>query len=255
MYDNLSDTEVRILSLIYEGTCKPSAIAKSLGITLQGVIYHLKVLRSKDIIDSQNKLTKAGFETLYEGLSRISQRISGTLLNLENSKVWEVIADENAEKGDRASLYMKDGFLHSSVLANEEAHGIYTIKAFKGKIAGVTNVSGLIRVETPPVEIIILPDVEELNESDGWNLKLEKKLAGLGNSLLFTIGELAYSVCVSRNLNITTTFASLESSFEASARGVSSVVLVSSRRMRYEFSKLDQLSKKNPEIKVNMTYI
>jgi putative transcriptional regulator len=255
MHDNLSDTEVRILSLIYDGIYKPSAIAKSLGITLQGVIYHLKVLRSEDIIDDQNKLTKAGFETLYEGLSRISERISRTLLNLENSKVWEVIADEDAEKGDRSYLYMKNGFLHSSIHATEEARGIYTSRARRGMIAGITNVSGIIKVDTPPVEIIILPDVEELNESNEWNLKLKVRLKNLRDGLIFTIGELAYSVSVLANLNITSAYAAMESAFEASARGVPSIVLVSSRRMRYEFTKLDQLSKKNPEIKVNMTYI
>lgn len=255
MYDNLSDTEVRILSLIYEGVSKPSAISKSLGITLQGVIYHLKELRSKEIIDDQNKLTKAGFETLYEGLSRINERISRTLLSLENSKVWEVIADEDAERGEKSYLYMKNGFLHSSTHANEEAQGIYTGKARKGTIAGITSVSGIIRVDVPPVEIIILPDVEELYESSLWNSGLDKKLEDLKDSSFFTIGELAYSVSLSRNLKIVSTFASLESAFEASARGVHSAVIVSSRRMRFEFYKLDQLSKKNPGIKVNMTYI
>ena len=49
-------SQLMILLNIKNGKTRPSEISKDIGITLQGVVYHIKILKEKGFIDNNHQL-------------------------------------------------------------------------------------------------------------------------------------------------------------------------------------------------------
>ena len=139
-------TQLMILLNVKNGKNRPSEISKELDITLQGVVYHLKILREKRYIDADNKITKSGFDFLYNGLNNIENFVHSSLINIDASLIWESISDDDVNGGDRLYLYMKDGYLHATKKGKKAAFGKSIRPTKKDQCAGVTDVNGIIPV-------------------------------------------------------------------------------------------------------------
>ncbi|MEM0157543.1 MAG: transcriptional regulator [Thermoplasmataceae archaeon] len=247
-------TQIMILLNIFDGEKKPSAIARSIGITVQGVQYHMKIMNGKGFIDSESNITKEGFNFLDTGLSSMRDFVSQSIARLDDVVTWEAIASGRIKSGDQVSLDMRNGYLYASTSSGKGAKGRAKNNAEDGDMVAVTSINGIIDVKIGTVSVIVLPDAENMSKSFDFKSILDEA-QGDSRSLVGTIGEEAYVICRKSGIKPDLEYASIHSAFEAGVRGVSSTVLVSNRRFHYLISDIKDLQNRYRDVNVRIKYL
>lgn len=245
-------TQLMIMLKLYEGDDKPSSIARSVGITLQGVQYNIKQLEKRGLVDSNSRVTKEGFNFIDAYLNDLRDFVSSNLSKLDNVKTWEAIADSDIRKGDKIFLYLSNGYLHAE---KNEANpmGVAAWSISRGGIVGAVDVRGLIDVKVGSVTIVALPNV---SMSDGYeSLKEKVKQILTENSIVAISGEFAYILAEGLKLSLRIEFGSIEGSFEAASRGLNVVLLISGRRFHFALNSIKEMESKYPEIDIQIKYL
>lgn len=255
MLDQAGLSRIMILTEIFDGNEKPSDISRKIGITIQGVQYHTKIMKEKGLLDPGGKITEKGFDYLYSGLSSFRDFVMEGLVKLDNVLVWEAIAMEDLKDGERVSLTMKDGYLYATSSKNEGATGIVMKDASTGDIAGITQVKGIIGLNIGKISIIVIPDVENISKIHEVSKKVDSFMKDYQLDTIGVLGEEAMVVAKKLGLEPRLEFAPLESAFEASNRGISSHVITSSRRFHFALQALMELQRKNPKTELKINYI
>lgn len=250
--DQGSLTQLMILIRLFDRTDRTGEIAKSIGITVQGVNYHLKLMRKKGLITEDNKLSKEGVNFLESGLSSLRDFVSENLTKIDNLVTWEAIADEDISGGDMVHTYLNSGYLHAS-LSGQDPTGISKNKASAGEIIAVTSISSIIGVSLGSISIYVLPPIEEISDPEAFALQL-KSLIQEGD-LIAVAGEQAYGTLHNQGIEPDMEFAPLHGVFEAASRGISSSLFISSRRFHYMLSDLKELQNKFKDIIVKIKYL
>lgn len=255
MLDQTSLTQIMILTEIFDGNEKPSEISRKIGITIQGVQYHTKIMKEKDLIDTNGKITEKGFDFLYSGLSSFRDFVMESMFKLDNVLVWEAIAMEDLKEGDIVWLKMNNGYLYATLEKSEGASGTVMKKTQAGEIAGISQVKGIINMQLGTVSIIVIPDVENIIEMNGIIEKVGNFLKSHPSGILGVLGEEAMIVAKKMSIVPELQFAPLESAFEASNRGISTHVIISDRRFHFTLQTLRELQRKNPKTELKINYI
>ncbi len=251
--DQGTTTQIMILLNLFDEVDKPSTIAKSIGITIQGVQYHVKILKNKGYISESNEITKEGYNFLETGLNSMRDFISENIAKLDDIVTWEAIADETLKKGDPVSVYMDNGYLHAGRGGNG-AKGIVKNTAGKDEIAAVSSMSGIVNFKFGLVKIVVLPDVENLSDETLLIERIRNEHQENGGKIAI-VGEEAYLMIMKSSLRIDIEFASLHGVFEAAARGIFSTLYISPRRFHYLLSDLRELQNKYKEVTVKIKYL
>ncbi len=248
-------TQLMILLNIKNGKNRPSEISKELDITLQGVVYHLKILRGKRYIDDNNKITKSGFDFLYNGLNNIENFVHYSLINIDASLIWESISDDDTNGGDRLYLYMQDGYLHSTKSVKKVASGRSIKTTKKNQCAGVTDVNGIIQVNSAKITVLLLENIEKIDKIYEYGNNVNEKINNINYDFIGIVGELARIITKNIKIDVKFEYAAIESSFEAAKRGFSSLVLISDRLFHFALNNIKELQTKNPEIEINFIHV
>ncbi|WP_393971924.1 hypothetical protein OXIME_000513 [Oxyplasma meridianum] len=244
-----------ILTEIFDGNEKPSEISRKIGITIQGVQYHTKIMREKGLIDVNGKITEIGFDFLYSGLSGFRDFVAESMAKLDNVLVWEAIAMENLRKGDIVWLKMSNGYLYATLDKSGEASGTVMKDTPEGEIAGVSQVKGIINMQLGTISIIVIPDIEKIKDMDDITEKVRDFLGTRPPGIFGVLGEEAMIVAKKMNIKPRLEFAPLESAFEASNRGISSHIIISSRRFHFILQTLRELQRKSPKNELKINYM
>ncbi|MEM3675860.1 MAG: hypothetical protein QXV22_02250 [Thermoplasmataceae archaeon] len=240
-----------ILLNIHQGDDKPASLAKKLGITIQGIQYHTRILRKKGYIDENYKITKEGFHALESGLLALKEFVGGSLAKIDDLTTWEAIASTEVKAGNQVFVGMRDGYLHCFNDGNgHNTTGIAKNDARKGEIVLVSNLSGLISVPVCSVNIFIISTPESKAEDEELN-----KLLTNGHNIIITTGELAHVYAMKRGIKEDSRFGSLHSAFDAATRGLDAVIFMSDRRFHYEVSEMHELQLKFPEVPLKIKYL
>ncbi len=250
--DQGSLTQLMILIKLFDHVDKPSSIAKSIGITIQGVNYHLKIMKKKGLLNETNELSKEGFNFLESGLSSLRDFVSENLTKIDNIVTWEAIADTKISSGDEVSVYMKTGYLHAGA-SGDKAIGISKNDANPGEVVAVTSISSIINVEIGVIDIIVLPPVEEIKNKKNYLGQITENLSKV--DIHAVSGEQAYITLKEAGFHPDMEFASIDGVFEAATRGLNSALVISSRRFHYMLSDLKELQNKFKEISVKIKYL
>ncbi len=241
--------QLMVLSGINEQKESYQEMARNLGLTLQGVLYHVKNLKNAGYLDENDKITPSGYNFLYNGLSDFASRISENLNQLNRELVWEAIAEDSIKKGQRVSIYMKDGYLRASSQLSGNAHGLSDRDAEGGSILGVTRIDGIIEIEFGLVEINVISSA-----SNGALDKTREKLENKKHDVkIGTIGEFAYYLLSGYRIDFE--YAALRSAYDAAIRGISSMIFVSESRFLFISSELSELSRKYPQVRISVNSI
>ena len=251
-------SQLMILANIFRGKSKPSEIGRDIGITLQGVIYHLKILRNAGLINDKNALTKEGFEFLYSGLNDIRNFVHENIFELDSALSWEAISDGDIQKGEKVSLCMRDGYLHASNITNNYrggATGIAQMNSSSGDLQAVNLVTGLIDVKLGTVNIVVIPNAEDIHDIPAIGNFLNGELNLSRNEKFGVIGETSKVVLQGVGITPSFEYASLYSAFESASRGESSTILISRRRFHFSLSDIATLETKNPEIRLKIMHL
>ncbi len=223
-------------------------MANALGLTLQGVLYHVNALKELGYLDEQGHVTNEGYQHLFNGLKDLSDLISRDLESLHGNLVWEAIASSPVKSGERVSLGMHDGYLRAGHDEEGKAEGIADRDASPGDIIGIREVHGIIGYDTGEIKMIILPDVENILENG--ELVETVKVHILTTGKIGIIGEEAWRI--GRELGrIDFEYGVLEAAYDAAIRGLNTSILISQRRFTFLSRKLSEYSEQYPQIRIS----
>ncbi len=248
-------TQLMILLNIKNGKNRPSEISKELDITLQGVVYHIKILKEKKLIDDDNKITKEGFDFLYNGLSYIENFVHASLINIDSSLVWEVISDDDVKINDKLYLYMKNGYLHATINKKGDAYGISVKNANENECTGITNVKGIINIKTSKIVLLTIDNVEKIDDLDKFKTKLMDRINNINYNFLGISGELAKNILDKLNVKIDFEYSAISCAFEASKRGFITLIIMSDRLFHFSLNEIKEMQIKNPEIEIDFIHV
>ncbi len=248
-------SQLMILLNIKNGKNRPSELSKELNITIQGVVYHMKILRTKHFIDENNRITKEGFDFLYNGLNYIEDFVHSSLISIDASLVWEVICDENVKTGEEVYLYMVDGYLHAGKSKKTQSKGIAVIDSTKKSCTGVSGVQGLIGIKTGRIIIVSLDNIEKDSNMDKLTQRLSGTIAEINYDFVGIRGELAKVLTDSLNYKVKFEYAAVESAFEAAKRGYTTLLIMSDRLFHFSMNEIKELQAKNQEISLDLRHI
>ncbi|MEM0155945.1 MAG: transcriptional regulator [Thermoplasmataceae archaeon] len=249
--------QLMVLVNVFKGKTKPTEIGKDLGITLQGVIYHLKILKKEGLVSETNELTKKGFDFLYSGLNEIRNFVRENITEMDSALTWEAISDQKIMKGERVSLIMRDGYLHASKHAEPSngAAGTAQTDALANETVAVSSVTGLISMKLGTLKLVVVPNAEDLLKKSELIQHIKQLKNEENTPLVGVIGEAARFYAVQAGLRIDFEFASLYAAFEAATRGESSMIIVSQRRFHFSLPDIRSLQVKNPEIVLKILHL
>lgn len=247
-------TQIMILLHLFDGEKKPSAIARNIGITVQGVQYHMKIMAGKGLIDSDGNITKEGFNFLDTGLSSMRDFVSQSIARLDDVVTWEAIASGRIVSGDQVRLEMRDGYLYASSSSDKGATGRARNDAEDGDNVAVTSINGIINVKIGTVSVIVIPDAENISRNIDVK-SITGELQENGRALVGSVGEEAYVTCRKSGIKPDLEYAPIYSAFEAAVRGVSSIIFVSNRRFHYLISDIKDLQNRYRDVNVRIKYL
>lgn len=141
-------------------------IAKKLNITSQAVSEYVRELIKDGWLSSQGR---SRYRVTREGVNwilRMARQLQGysafVSKVVSDISVSTAIADNELSAGQPVSLYMRDGSLFASaVVRDKEPGGIAISEARKGEDVGISNVEGVIKLETGKVTIAEVPNVQQ----------------------------------------------------------------------------------------------
>ncbi len=244
-------TQLMIMVELFDGVDKPASIAKNVGITIQGVNYHLKILKKKKLISETNEISKEGFSFLESGLGSLREFVSDNMAKIDNIVTWEAIADTAIGEGDEVGIYMSSGYLHAGKTEGT-VKGVSRNSALKGEIV-VASIKGIINVEFGKLQICVLPSAEDIGDKGEFVSNVKKEL--IPGLKIAVIGEEALYAVSASGKTPDIEYASLDGVFEAATRGLDSVLFISSRRFHYLLPQLKELQNRYKEIGLKIKYL
>ncbi|HIH69869.1 winged helix-turn-helix transcriptional regulator [Methermicoccus shengliensis] len=165
-------------------------IAEKIGVTPQAVSEYIKELVEEGLVLTDGRVrysvTKEGVEWIQESayaLKRYALHVIEDVIS--HAAVWSALAETDLSKGEKVSLYMRDGLLiakpyDEGIPASGEAFS----DAKAGEDVGVTSLKGMIELTVKPVVVCRVPRVEH---GGSRRIDLER---------LRTMAERADFVCV-----------------------------------------------------------
>ena len=248
-------SQLMILLNIKNGKTRPSEISKELDITLQGVVYHIKILREKGFIDEKNNITKEGFDFLYNGLNYIEDFVHSSLISIDSSLVWEVISDQELMSGQKVSLYMANGYLHAGAYTGSGANGITVKNSKKNECTGVTAVREIIKIKKSKIIIVAFNNVEKTTDMKNLGETVNNYIKGINFDFIGITGEMAKTLIDMLGRKPDFEYASVNSAFEAAKRGFTTLILVSDRFFHFSLNEIRELQAKNPTVELDLRHI
>lgn len=245
----LTLNQLIILSMLFENRKKTSEIAGELSMTKQGIMYHLRTLRNRGLINAEEKVTREGYEVLHNGLSDLRDYLTESLGRIDMALTWEAVSDESFTEGDVAYLSMKDGYLHATKRKSETASGVAAFGTEPGEIALVDDIEGLVKLSLGSIIFYVISDRSLLGSDLTPNVR-EKNAEITG-----IIGEGALVFCRKRNLKVDMEFGSLNGAFDACTRGLNARIFVSDRRFRFLLHGIEELSRTYPQVTYRIEYL
>jgi len=156
-------------------------VAKKLDITSQAVSEYIKELIANGWLNSQGRsryrVTREGVDWILR-MARQLQGYSSFVSKVVNDiSTSTAIADDDLSVGQPVSLYMEDGLLFATdVISDKGAKGVALSEAKQGEDVGISNIEGVIELETGKVTIIKVPGVQEGGSRNIALAKLKEKV-------------------------------------------------------------------------------
>jgi len=155
-------------------------IARKIGVTSQAVSDYISKLEKDGWITSDGRsryrITQEGVNWMLKSLRELQQYTSAAESVLTNITTWPAIAALDLKKGQPVSLMMCDGLLYASNHLGSGASGIASDKAKKGEDIGITDIEGILALETGQITVLEVPSIQS---GGSRNIDLKKMKKGL----------------------------------------------------------------------------
>lgn len=142
-------------------------IGESLGITIQAVCRHFRVLIDEGLLEAGSergnyRLTEKAYEKLRAHLKRLELSVAAIKTGLK-SDFSPAIADKPVRAGEKVELVMKGGVLRAVPVEHPTTGscGVALDDAFPGEELRVTDLQGKVRVDPGRIQLLRLPTTSE----------------------------------------------------------------------------------------------
>lgn len=246
MTDGLGDRDVSVLRskrdasryqiLVAIAARQPAVsqqeIADAVGVTAQAVSDYIRELVESGHVEKHGRgryeVTKEGVDWLIsrtDDLRGFTEFVAEEVIGQVEAET--AIATADVEEGDRVSLTMRDGTLRADPEAGDGATALAITSAAAGEDVGVTDFEGLLDYETGAVTVVVFPGVR-----DGGSRALDpERVAALAadHDLVATAGTEALAAARVADVEPDLRFGTAVAAQEAAARGLSVLLLVTTR--------------------------
>jgi putative transcriptional regulator len=220
--------QVLIEVAAHQPNVRQKEIASKIGITPQAVSEYIKELVADGLIVTEGRvryrITKEGVEWVLESAGELKQYARFVMEDIiSHVSTWTAIAREELQEGQEVYLKMEAGLLYVSPSEKTGASGIVISDASVGDDVGVTNLKGLIDLETAAITVCKVPRIER-----GGSRKVDlERMKLLANSKPYIAAIGVESLIALRKIGITPNvmFGTNESVIEAAYHGLSSLVV------------------------------
>jgi putative transcriptional regulator len=217
-------------------------IALNLGITPQAVSDYIQQLTADGLVlnegRSRHRVSQKGIDWMIHQLNDVKEYFISVERIIWNIRTTAALADNPIKNGQTVGLLMKEGLLYASGDISGGSTGLAVTDAVKGDIVGVTDIRGIIKMETGEVTIIEIPGIQK-----GKNRRVN--LAQV-NQIINGRRPVAYlgleSMAVLNSLSITPDilYAGSDAVIEAVRRGISPVLICVDEQLSVLTKHLDE---------------
>lgn len=139
-------------------------IALKLGITPQAISEHIRELVQQGLVVSKGRsiyrVTKEGVDWLLQMTRDLHEYLTSVNKVVTNIATWTALAEADLAAGQRVGLKMKDGLLIAGPASRTRARAVVVTGAKRGEEVGVSNIEGMIELETGQVTIVRVPGIQ-----------------------------------------------------------------------------------------------
>lgn len=155
-------------------------IARRIGVTSQAVSEYISKLEKDGWISSDGRsryrVTKEGVNWVLKALRELQQYSVTAERALTNINTWAAIAEIDLKQGETVGLVMKNGLLFATDYSGKGAKGITTCSAHKGEDIGITDIEGIVALESGKITILEIPDIQNGGARNIDRNKLRRQL-------------------------------------------------------------------------------
>ncbi|WP_321504535.1 winged helix-turn-helix transcriptional regulator [uncultured Methanoregula sp.] len=148
----------------HQPNVRQQEIADKLGVTPQAISEYIRELADEGMVTASRRgnyeVTRSGIEWILsnaESIESYARHIRRDII--QQVSVWTAIAAEDFKKGDKAGVYMKDGFLYAAK-KSLSATGSVIADAKKGEDIGVTRLNGIIEHHEGSIHVCKVPRIQ-----------------------------------------------------------------------------------------------
>ncbi|WP_462273455.1 DUF7839 domain-containing protein [Methanohalophilus sp.] len=226
----------------HQPNVRQKEIAKKVGVTPQAVSEYIKELTSEGYIYSDGRvryrITKNGVEWVLENAADMKRYAKFVMSDIiSHVSTWTAIADENLDKGEDVYLHMRNGLLYVDTKEQADAKGVTVSDVEEGEDVGVTNLTGMIDLETASITVCKVPRIERQG-SKNVDLERLKKLTE-SKDYIAVIGVESLVALKKIGSQPDVMYGAKESVVEAAFHGLSSLVLAIDEQVPTIMSKLE----------------
>ncbi len=226
----------------HQPNVRQKEIADKVGVTPQAVSEYIKDLTSEGFIYSDGRvryrITKKGVEWVLENAADMKRYANFVMSDIiSHVSTWTAIAVEDLSKGENVFLKMRGGLLYVSKSETSGATGITISDCRSGEDVGVTNLLGMIDLETASITVCKIPRSER---GGSRNVDLER-LSKLADSKSYVAAIGVESLIALKKVDIIpdVMYGAKESIVEAAFHGLSSLVLAIDEEVPQIMSRLE----------------
>jgi putative transcriptional regulator len=201
-------------------------IAAKLDITPQAVSDYISQLIRDNFLVSEGrstyKVTNEGINWVIKELKDLNSYSISIQRAVNNISVCAAIAEEDLVKGQKVGLRMKDGLLFASGAVLNGATGITCSGASAGGDIGITEITGIVALETGKVVILKIPGIER-----GGSAKINFDMLNKhvrGRQIVGSVGLEAYAALSRIDIDFYQ-FGAVEAAIESAKCGLNPVVV------------------------------
>lgn len=229
LQDKSLSTKFRILVELAEGqpSIQQKDIASRLGVTPQAISQYIeKLIEDGWVVSdgrSKYRVTREGVNWILtilrelESYSALAERV------VTNLTICTAVADCDLSQGQTVGLEMKSGLLLATRVVGKGAKGVAVSDAKKGEDVGISNVEGIVELQTGKITILKVPGIQK---GGSKRVDLAKLKEEIGKALLLGAAGIEALMALKR-IDVTPQYfyGVKESTVEAARSGLSPVVV------------------------------
>lgn len=222
-------------------------IAKTLDITPQAVSDYIKQLLKDGLLTSDGRsryrVSNEGVDWILKQLKEAQEYFNSVEKAVSNIKVSAAVAGCNLSRGQSVGLIMRKGLLVATSDLGVGATGIAVSNAASGDDVGVTNIQGIISLETGEVTIAAVPNMQK---GGSKNANLDQLQSAIrGKKPITAVGIEALTALKRVGIQPDCIYGAREAVIEAASSGLSPVIVCIDEEIPTLIKRLEEASIKH----------